>query len=51
MILALEWMSSPHKRIRLVEFVAQIPTSPSGKVLRRLGLSARRREVRPAPAV
>ena len=27
---------SPHKRIRLVEFVAQIPRSPSGKILRRL---------------
>jgi acyl-coenzyme A synthetase/AMP-(fatty) acid ligase len=27
---------SPHKRVRLVEFVAQIPKSPSGKILRRL---------------
>jgi acyl-CoA synthetase (AMP-forming)/AMP-acid ligase II len=27
---------SPHKRIRLLEFVAQIPKSPSGKILRRL---------------
>jgi acyl-CoA synthetase (AMP-forming)/AMP-acid ligase II len=26
----------PHKRVRLVEFVGQIPKSPSGKILRRL---------------
>lgn len=27
---------APHKRIRLVEFIGQIPKSPSGKILRRL---------------
>ena len=27
---------SPHKKVRLVEFAAQIPKSPSGKILRRL---------------
>jgi acyl-CoA synthetase (AMP-forming)/AMP-acid ligase II len=27
---------APHKRVRLVEFVEQIPKSPSGKILRRL---------------
>ena len=27
---------APHKRIRLLEFVNQIPKSPSGKILRRL---------------
>ena len=27
---------SPHKRIRQLEFVPQIPKSPSGKILRRL---------------
>jgi acyl-CoA synthetase (AMP-forming)/AMP-acid ligase II len=27
---------SPHKRVRLLEFVDQIPKSPSGKILRRL---------------
>jgi acyl-CoA synthetase (AMP-forming)/AMP-acid ligase II len=27
---------SPHKRVRLLEFVDQIPRSPSGKILRRL---------------
>jgi acyl-CoA synthetase (AMP-forming)/AMP-acid ligase II len=34
---------APHKKVRLVEFVAQIPKSPSGKILRRL-LVARERE-------
>ncbi|HEX8161790.1 MAG TPA: 4-coumarate--CoA ligase family protein [Pyrinomonadaceae bacterium] len=33
---------SPHKKIRLVEFVEQIPKSPSGKILRRV-LVARER--------
>jgi acyl-coenzyme A synthetase/AMP-(fatty) acid ligase len=27
---------APHKRIRYVEFVTQIPKSPSGKILRRV---------------
>jgi acyl-coenzyme A synthetase/AMP-(fatty) acid ligase len=27
---------APHKRIRQVEFIAVIPKSPSGKILRRL---------------
>jgi acyl-coenzyme A synthetase/AMP-(fatty) acid ligase len=27
---------SPHKRVRRLEFVDQIPRSPSGKILRRL---------------
>jgi acyl-CoA synthetase (AMP-forming)/AMP-acid ligase II len=27
---------APHKKVRRVEFVAQIPKSPSGKILRRL---------------
>jgi len=27
---------APHKRIRLLEFVKEIPKSPAGKILRRL---------------
>ena len=27
---------APHKKIRLVEFVDEIPKSPSGKILRRV---------------
>jgi acyl-coenzyme A synthetase/AMP-(fatty) acid ligase len=27
---------APHKRVRVVEFIDQIPKSPSGKILRRL---------------
>ena len=27
---------APHKRVRLVQFIEQIPKSPSGKILRRL---------------
>jgi acyl-coenzyme A synthetase/AMP-(fatty) acid ligase len=27
---------APHKRIRAIELVAEIPKSPSGKILRRL---------------
>ncbi|HEV3469897.1 MAG TPA: 4-coumarate--CoA ligase family protein [Pyrinomonadaceae bacterium] len=34
---------APHKKVRLVEFAAQIPKSPSGKILRRL-LVQRERE-------
>jgi acyl-coenzyme A synthetase/AMP-(fatty) acid ligase len=34
---------APHKKVRRVEFVSQIPKSPSGKILRRL-LVARERE-------
>lgn len=34
---------SPHKKVRLVEFIEQIPKSPSGKILRRV-LVARERE-------
>jgi acyl-coenzyme A synthetase/AMP-(fatty) acid ligase len=33
------WVServSPHKKVRRLEFVDQIPKSPSGKILRRL---------------
>ena len=36
---------APHKKVRRVEFVAQIPKSPSGKILRRL-LIEREREAR-----
>jgi acyl-coenzyme A synthetase/AMP-(fatty) acid ligase len=36
---------APHKKLRLVEFVEQIPKSPSGKILRRV-LVARERERR-----
>lgn len=34
---------APHKKVRRVEFVTQIPKSPSGKILRRI-LTARERE-------
>ena len=36
---------APYKKVRRVEFVAQIPKSPSGKILRRL-LVAKEREAR-----
>ena len=39
---------APHKRIRLIEPVPQIPKSPSGKVLRRLLRSPERLTARPA---
>jgi acyl-coenzyme A synthetase/AMP-(fatty) acid ligase len=35
----MDWVATrvaPHKRIRLVEFVEEIPKSPAGKILRRL---------------
>jgi acyl-CoA synthetase (AMP-forming)/AMP-acid ligase II len=45
---------APHKRIRAVEVVEQIPKSPSGKILRRVLIEAERRRVSsggdPAPA-
>jgi 4-coumarate--CoA ligase len=34
---------APHKRVRAVEVVAEIPKSPSGKILRRV-LAQRERE-------
>ena len=36
---------APHKKLRRIEFIEQIPKSPSGKILRRL-LVARERESR-----
>jgi acyl-CoA synthetase (AMP-forming)/AMP-acid ligase II len=33
---------APHKKVRRVEFVAQIPKSPSGKILRRLLIAGER---------
>ena len=35
----MDWVATrvaPHKRIRAVEFVEEIPKSPAGKILRRL---------------
>jgi acyl-CoA synthetase (AMP-forming)/AMP-acid ligase II len=40
---------APHKRIRLVEIVPQIPKSPSGKILRRLLVEQERARVRAQP--
>lgn len=34
---------APHKRIRAVEFVDEIPKSPSGKILRRILVERERR--------
>jgi acyl-CoA synthetase (AMP-forming)/AMP-acid ligase II len=39
---------APHKKVRHVEFVEQIPKSPSGKILRRV-LVERERELEPRP--
>jgi len=38
---------APHKRLRYLEFVEQIPKSPSGKILRRI-LVEKEREKRAA---
>ena len=40
---------APHKRVRAVELVAEIPKSPSGKILRRV-LAERERERAAEPA-
>jgi acyl-CoA synthetase (AMP-forming)/AMP-acid ligase II len=40
---------APHKRIRLLEFVTEIPKSPAGKILRRLLVQRERARTRPAP--
>ena len=40
---------SPHKRIRQVEFVDQIPKSPAGKILRRLLVQRERARTRTQP--
>jgi acyl-CoA synthetase (AMP-forming)/AMP-acid ligase II len=40
---------APHKRIRLVEIVPQIPKSPSGKILRRLLVDQERARVQAQP--
>jgi acyl-CoA synthetase (AMP-forming)/AMP-acid ligase II len=41
---------APHKRIRLLEIVPQIPKSPSGKILRRLLVEQERARVRAQPS-
>ncbi|MGI8732312.1 MAG: AMP-binding protein [Pyrinomonadaceae bacterium] len=38
---------APHKRIRLLEFVTEIPKSPAGKILRRLLVQRERARTRP----
>jgi acyl-coenzyme A synthetase/AMP-(fatty) acid ligase len=41
---------APHEKIRRVEFVTEIPKSPSGKILRRL-LAGRGQVATPPPAL
>ena len=36
---------APHKKIRRVEFVAHVPKSPSGKILRRLLVEREREKI------
>ena len=38
---------APHKRIRLLEFVSEIPKSPAGKILRRLLVQRERARLQP----
>jgi acyl-CoA synthetase (AMP-forming)/AMP-acid ligase II len=38
---------APHKRIRLVEFVSEIPKSPAGKILRRVLVQRERARITP----
>ena len=37
---------APYKKVRRVEFVAQIPKSPSGKILRRLLIAGEREKAK-----
>ena len=41
---------APHKKVRRLEFVEEIPKSPSGKILRRLLLERERRAAAGEPA-
>jgi len=40
---------APHKRIRQIEFVNEIPKSPAGKILRRLLVQRERARTRSQP--